>query len=385
MPIHVVTSRPFLRAIGLGAGFVVGTSSVVGAGCSPAFTPGSLIEAPRVVAVVADPPEAVPGQAVTLTPTVAGPAGSLVVDGADDTGFAATWWRCPDSDADALGDFSQCTVPSQRKEIGTGVPYVDTVPSDLFGTLPPAGTEPDPDAPPPDKILGALLGYWRVVGLTMTAGGSHIDAYKREPIYLPVPLGSLDERLTDLDVRLNRDGVIEANTNPLLQAVLIHEDTVDGPTVATMKQGKTYFFTPLLDERSLQVYGSIKADLSGLDVTDPESLKSLGVDDLLTRFQKEERCEIPLYNWYVSAGALRREITLDEGVISRVYDERGVACPPVEGDVRTPDAEFTAPTGADKEDPGDRLPDDGIVHGWVVLRDGRGGTAVRTFDIPLDD
>ena len=104
-------------------------------------------------------------------------------------------------------------------------------------------------------------------------------------------------------------------------------------------------------------------------------------DVRVRRFVKTERCEVPLYNWYVTAGKLRREITLDESVITRVYDERGIACPPVEGDVRAPEAEFTAPTG----DEGDALPDDGIVHGWVVLRDGRGGTAVRNFDVPMAD
>ena len=36
--------------------------SVMASGCSPSFTPASLIEDERVTAVVADPPEAVPGQ-----------------------------------------------------------------------------------------------------------------------------------------------------------------------------------------------------------------------------------------------------------------------------------------------------------------------------------
>lgn len=350
-------------------------------GCAPAFDPGSLILAPRVVAVVADPPEATPGAAVNLTPTVASPTGTLEAG----VGYDATWWRCPDSDSDALGDFSQCTVPSARIDLGTEVPYADVVPADLFGELPAPGAEPAEDTTPPEKVLGALLGYWRVVGITTEADNQRIRSFKRVPVYLPVPLGTLDERLTDLDVRLNADGVLEANSNPALTAVTIHEGAPDGPTVDEFEKGGTYFFVPRLDERSLQSYGSLKADLSGIDVTDPESLQALGVDELLSRFVKTERCEVPLYNWYVSSGKLRREITLDESVITRVYDERGIACPPVEGDVRAPEAEFTAPGGEEGGDAGDALPDDGIVHGWVVLRDGRGGTAVRSFDVPMAD
>jgi hypothetical protein len=360
----------------IAVGSVVVTAA---AGCSPEFAPASLITAPRIVAVVAEPPEAVPGTVVTLTPTIASPDGTLV----EGEGYDATWWRCPDGDSDALGDFDQCTVPSERRDIGSGDPYVDVVPLDLFGELPTAPPAPGevPAVATGDKVLGALLGYWRVVGLTMDAAdGGRIDGFKREPVYLPFPLGQVDERLADLDVRVDGDGAIVPNTNPLLTAVLVHEGAVDGPTVTSIEQGETYFFEPRIDDRSLQVYGSLKVDLKGIDVTDPESLKALDVDALLSRFTREARCEVPVFNWYVTAGALRREITLDESVITRVFDEQGVACPPVEGDVRAPEAEFTAPTGEE----GDPVPDDGVVHGWVVVRDGRGGTAVRSFDLPID-
>ena len=369
---------------------VVGVvGGVAASGCTPEFTPASLITAPRVIAIVAEPPEAVPGTEVTLTPVVASPDGTLD-EGLDDDavggGYSATWWRCPDDDSDGLGDFAQCTVPAERKDVGSGAPYVDVVPVDLFGELPaaapPSGETPQLGEGASDKILGALLGYWRVVGLTMVdADDRRIEAFKREPVYLPIALGDLDERLKDLDVRVDNDGAIVSNTNPLLSAVLVHEGKLDGPTVTSVKKGGTYFFVPRIDGRSLQTYGSLKADLSGIDVTDPESLKALDVDDLLARFEREERCEIPLFNWYVTGGTLRREVTLDESVITSVFDARGVACPPVEGDVRSPEAEFTAPTGEE----GDPVPEDGVVHVWVVLRDGRGGTAVRSVDLPVED
>lgn len=377
-----------MRSVVVVVGSVVACQVGFGAGCSPEFAPASLITAPRVIAVVAEPPEAVPGTAVTLTPTVASPDGTLE----EGAGFTATWWRCPDDDSDALGDFSQCSVPAERRDVGSGAPYVDVVPADLFGEIPSEPPPPPAEGETPElgegaseKVLGALLGYWRVVGLTMRDDDDNrIEAFKREPVYLPFPLGQLDERLADLDVRVDAGGALVPNTNPLLSAVIVHEGSVDGPTVDKLKRGKTYFFVPRIDERSLQAYGSLKADLTGIDVTDPERLQALGVDDLLARFQREERCEIPLFNWYVSAGKLRREVTLDESVINSVFDARGVACPPVEGDVRTPEAEYTPPSGDDAEDPGDAVPDDKVVHGWVVLRDGRGGTAVRSFDLDLE-
>jgi hypothetical protein len=368
------------------------------AGCTPKFDPASLVTNERLIAVVADPPEAVPGANVTLTPVVASPSGTL----AEGEGFTAEWWRCPDDDSDALGDFWQCTEPSKRAPVGDGAPYVDVVPADLFGTLPdpdgdpatadpattdPATTDPaanaNPKATTSKKALGALLGYWRVVGLTIRGVDTDrvVDGFKREPIFLPVPLSQLDPKLAAIDVRVAPEGgVAEANTNPLLTAVTVHEGAVDGPGVEKLKKGGTYFFVPHYDARSLQAYQSLKADLAGLPLDDPDAMAALSVDDLLPRFEKVQRCEIPIFNWYVTAGKVRREITLDEGVVTDVFDARGVACPPVEGDPRTPDTQFTAPAGTD-DDP---LPDDGVVHAWVVLRDGRGGTAVKSFDLPVE-
>lgn len=350
-----------------------GAAASAGAGCAPEFDPATLITAPRVIAVVAEPPEAVPGQEVTLTPIVAAPGGTLV----EGEGYRAAWWRCPDTDSDGLGDFAQCSVASERQDLGGGAAYTDAVPVDLFGAPPAAGEEFEPG----DKILGALLGYWRVVGLRMTPDdGDAIDAFKRVPVYLPVALGTVDPRLADLDTRVDASGALVANTNPSLTGVSVHEGSRTGATVATLKRGQKYFFEPRIDDRSLQPYASLRADLSGIDVTDPESLKALNPDELLTRFRKEARCEIPTFNWYVTAGKVRNEVTLDESVANRVYDPQGIACPPVEGEVRAPEAEFTAPDGTE-ENP---LPDDGVVHGWVVLRDGRGGTAVRSFDLAIE-
>jgi hypothetical protein len=385
---------PRPRAIAASVVSASAAATIVLGGCAPKFDPSSLVTNERLIAVVAEPPEAVPGASVTLTPVVAAPGGTLV----HGEGFTADWWRCPDDDSDALGDFWQCSEPSRRATIGQGVPYVDVVPADLFGPLPEPAADPaaDPaagdDVPANDeapaattsqKALGALLGYWRVVGVTIRGVETDrvVDGFKREPVYLPVPLSQLDPKLAAIDVRVAPEGgAAETNTNPLLTAVTVHEGAVDGPSVAAVTKGGTYFFVPRYDARSLQAYQSLKADLAGLPLEDPEAMAALTVDELLPRFEKVQRCEIPTFNWFVTAGRVRREITLDEGVVTRVFDPRGIACPPVEGEPRTPDTEFTVPAGTD-EDP---LPDDGVVHAWVVLRDGRGGTAVKSFDLPVE-
>jgi hypothetical protein len=353
--------------------------AVLVAGCAAEFLPASVVVNERVIAVTASPPEAVPGQQVTLAPVVVAPTGELT---SSPDQFDATWWRCPDSDSDALGDFAQCTVPGDRKDVGTGVPYVDTVPLDLFGA--PSVLEDgvaDEGPLPSDKLLGAILGYWRVVGLTMTTTDRKVDAFKRIPVYLPIRLADLDPRFADVDSHVNEGGEDTGpNTNPTIAAVLLHEGRPNGGVTTTISAGSTYFLQPVYDEDALQDYVSLKVDLDGLDLSSPDTVRDIPVDELLSRFQKVQRCEIPTFSWFLTHGRVRTDTTLDESVVLRVFDERGIDCPPVEGDERAPEVEYTPPTGED-DDP---LPPDGIVRGWVVMRDGRGGAAVRSFDFVFE-
>lgn len=358
--------------------------AVVAASCANEFLPASVVTNERIIAVTASPPEAVPGQDVTLTPVVVSPGGDLV----DQEDFDVTWWRCPDSDSDALGDFAQCTVPADRADVGEGVPYVDTVPLDLFGTLEPPAAGEEPGELPSDKLLGAILGYWRVVGLTMTSRNEDparkrtVEAFKRIPVYLPVRLADVDPRLADLDSHVNEEGeTLAPNSNPTIAAVLLHEGKANGGVTTTIAQGNTYFLQPVYDEDALEDYISLKVDFTGLDLSDPASVQEIPVEELIERFEKVQRCEIPTFSWFVTHGRVRRDTTLDESVVERVFDERGVDCPPVEGDERAPEVEYTPPTG-EADDP---LPADGEpIRGWVVMRDGRGGTAVRSFEFAFE-
>ena len=360
------------RSVAAASAVVVSTAWWLGA-CGTEFSPASVITNERVIAVVADPPEAVTGQEVRLTPLVVSESGDLV-EGA--SGYQATWWRCPATDSDALGDFAQCSDPSERLELGSAVPYVDTVPVDLFGDLQAAATA---GTLPGDKVLGAILGYWRVVSVTVRAGDRSIEAMKRVPVYLPVALADVDPQLAGLDVHVKDDGtVVPPNTNPTLSGVVIHDGSASGATVTTVKRGGRYFFEPIYDERTLEDYISLKVDLSGLDLADPEALAEVPLEDLLARFQKVQRCEIPTFSWFVTHGSVRRDTTIDEGVVQRVFDARGVDCPEIEGEERVAPAEYTPPAD------GDRTPADGVVRAWVVLRDGRGGTATRAFSFRVE-
>jgi hypothetical protein len=340
------------------------------AGCGPEFDPASLILDERVLAIKAEPPEAVPGETVRLTPLVAAPDGTLE----EGAGYEATWWRCPDDESTALADEERCDSADARLDLGAGAPLEHVIDPEIFGPLPPPE---DQDGSPNEKLLGAALGYWRVLGLTMTAGERRVEAFKRVVVFgSRQPLGDLDPRLADLDPRVEDNGEVIENTNPLLTSVQVREGTPDGGTVTELEPGGTYWFVPGYSQDVLQAYWSLKMDLDGLDLQDPESVVELDEDELLSRFERVRRCELPVFSWYVTAGKLRRETTVDETVTDGVYAAADVTCPEIEGEPRQPAVRFTAPSGDD-------VPDDGVVHAWVVLRDGRGGTDFRSFDLTI--
>lgn len=357
------------RSLGLLIGLALAPCAAL-IGCGPDFDPGYLIKEPRVLAIRADPPEALPGEEVTLTPLVVGPHGVLEADDYD-----ARWWRCPEDESDGLGDEERCASPDARVALGEGAPLQERIDPSLFSL-------PGPDDAPEEvdeKLVGAVLGYWRNFGLTVeAAGGRIIDAFKRVVVFAsPLPLGELDPRLAELDVRVNDDGQVERNHNPLLLGVRVRKDTPDGDTVSTLKPGGTYWLEPDYDPTQLQAYYSLRIELDGLALDDPATLRQLSDEELLARFEKVRRCELPVFSWFVTGGTLRRDTTVDERVVAGEFKKRGVECPAVEGEPRRPEVRFTAPS--DKE-----LPGDGLVRGWVVMRDGRGGTAYTSFDLTIE-
>lgn len=339
-------------------------------GCGPEFDPASLILNERVLAIRAEPPEAVPGETVRLTPLVASPEGSLV----EGEGYEARWWRCPDDESTALADEERCDSADDRLDLGDGDPLEHRIDPELFGPLPPPE---DQSGSPSEKLLGAALGYWRVLGLTMTAGDRRVEAFKRVVVFgSRQPLGDLDPRLAELDPRVEPGGDVIENINPLLTSVQVREGTPEGGTTTELEPGGTYWFVPGYDADALQPYWSLKMDLEGLDLTDPESVVELDESELLARFERVRRCELPTFSWYVTAGKLRRETTVDETVRDGVFAANEITCPDIEGEPRRPAVRFTAPAD-------DEIPEGGVVHAWVVMRDGRGGTDFRSFDLTI--
>lgn len=357
------------RAVGL-----VLASSCLGtlaAGCGADFDPAYLVTDERVLAIRADPPEAMPGEQVTLTPLVVGPNGAL--DPTSD--YRADWWRCPSDEADALSDEERCSSPDARLPLGEGVPLVRHIEPELSPLPDPDDSEDEAG----EKRLRAVFGYWRNFALTMAAdGGRVVDAFKRVVVFpSPVPLGDIDPRLADLDVRVNDEGELERNVNPLLHGVEVRADGPDGDLVSTLEPGGRYWLRPDYDEGELQAYASLRIELEGLTLDDPASLRQLDDEEVLERLEKVRRCEVPVFSWFVTGGRLRRDTTVDERVVAGSFAERGLECPPVEGAPRRPEVLFTAPSG-------DEIPSDGVVHGWLVMRDGRGGTAYTSFDLVIE-
>jgi hypothetical protein len=281
-------------------------------------------------------------------------------------------------DSDALGDFWECTDPGARVTLGAGASYDDTVPATLFGSVPDGASTFEPN----DKLLGAVLGYWRVVGFEMKAGARTVRSFKRTPVFSPVPLSVIDPSLQTIDTRIDDDGNVVRNTNPVLRDVVVHEGDPDGDVVTTLKKGGVYYLEPRIDEATLEAYASLKVDLDGLDLADTASIKNLPPAEILRRFTRVDRCEIPVFSWYATTGRFTRETTVDE----RVVDTRFAAgeCAAVEGERRRPEVELTAPSG-ETDSPEDVVPADGVIHAFVVLRDGRGGTAFQEFTLTLGD
>jgi len=344
---------------------------LVGSACSEDPDPASLILGERVLAIRAEPPEAVPGETVRLTPLVVSPEGTLT-EGVD---FSATWWRCPDNEATALADEERCAAADTRTTLGGGVPLAHEIDPALFDPAPDA--EADDTGAPDEQLLGAALGYWRVLGLTMDAGGQREEAIKRVVVFgSRRPLGEVDERFANLDIRAGAGGAVEENINPQLQGVEVRTGGPDGDVVTELTPGADYWLRPRYDASQLQAYWAMKMDLEGLTLTDPLSLREMDEAELLARFERVRRCELPVFSWYVTAGKLRDETSVDESVRESVFGARDVICPTLTDEPRRPDVRFTAPEGDD-------VPDDGLVHAWVVLRDGRGGTDFRAFDLSV--
>lgn len=191
---------------------------LVVAGCGPSVAPPYLLEDVTVIAVQADPPEALPDQNFRLRATVFTP------DVGDTSEVAIRWWRCGGRsetqnssrcETDRLNLDSAVEEISARVQVGHASHVVQT--TDLAGV--------------PTWVLAA--GYREHVQVSADQGPSQSEAVKRVVV-------------TDLEDR---------NKNPRLQAILVGVPDVPvlvPPYVAG--PGAELVLQPVFDQSELQTY-----------------------------------------------------------------------------------------------------------------------------------
>ena len=344
---------------GTGIGLLVGLLAM---GCAPPLEPGYRIQGLRVIAVIAEPPEAVSGESVALRSLLASPEGPVEDD------VQHRWWRCTSDTHDVFSDPLVCTTEEAQKTLSENALLVDETPADLFVN------ESDLPEDSYKTLMRMIFGYWRVLGLNISREDQRAEAIKRIPIYPAAPLADLDAKLAGLDVREERDGQLYMNLNPELTGLEVLEGGPDGTPVSSLNPGQSYWLRPVYDDESLQAYWAIESDLQGLNQRDAASLAGLSQDEILARLQKVRRCEVPIFSWYVTAGILQQETTADERVLTDIHAFRGESCPPLQGETRRPEVQFTAPEDLDDEE---------RVHIWAVMRDGRGGTDAHHLEMSI--
>lgn len=152
--------------------------------CAEDFTPGSVVEDLRILTLVAEPPELVVGQPVTVTAVTAAPDGAPPVTQA--------WSFCPFSTGAATG--YACALPKERfplcerDGLGTG-PSVTLDPTALVaecvaslgGSLP-----TNPGGPIPDQVE-VLVRHVATDG-----GGRAREAVQRIPVWTVAPTSALN-------------------------------------------------------------------------------------------------------------------------------------------------------------------------------------------------
>lgn len=345
--------------------------------CGPDFPPSYLLTKERVLALRAEPPEAEPGQSVVLTALIAGPDGVVSDDGAS----SLQWWRCEDEGDPASAGGQTCGTETQRQILGGGTTAVTSwtpiqVPAPL--AEPEAGFAIRSDQPLEDELLRALSGYAQVVGASLRDDdGTVVDSIKRVVVFpFDQPISAIDPRLATVDVRVDEAGIFRRNENPRIEGVEAHEGSADGPVVEELQAGQSYWFRPLYDASSLQHYRVLTLQTEGLVLDDPMSLDELSGAQLLEHLGTEPRCEVPAFSWYVTAGVLQSEVSVDEQGMIGSFAGRGIECPASPSTPRRPEIQFTAPSS---------IPSGAVatVHGVVVIRDGRGGTDFFAFDLPV--
>jgi hypothetical protein len=294
------------------------------AACKPDLgAPPSLVDDTRFLAITSDPPEAAPGATVTLHALIATPDGTV----SDDA--PATWAICttpkPVSVNNIVSD--QCVFEAQDTLPAHKLTVSATIPMDacsLFGPDPPQAAPGQPPLRPTDP--DATGGYFQPVRALFQLGPDHyIGGFA-----LPRITCNLPDAPSDVAVAF-RD-TYTPNQNPVIARVLVSIDgatSVDLP--ADVPAGHEVTFVVLWPAQSAETYP---------------------VFDRASRTLVDHR-EALRVSWFATDGVFEHDAT-GAGEDDPATETQNL---------------WTAPTTP------------GVVHGWVVLRDSRGGADVRAFDV----
>lgn len=174
----------------------------------------AIVDAPRVLAVIAEPAEARPGTDVRYHAVLAGPDGPLAA--------APAWAMClapkPPTEDNAVSD--GCLDDAQLVALGTGDPITGTLPADgclRFGPdTPPGGFRP--------RAADATGGYYQPVRVAL----DDQLAFGMSRITCKLPAAPAD-------VAHDYDTMYVANTNPVLEPVALGAVPADRDVTLTAR------------------------------------------------------------------------------------------------------------------------------------------------------
>jgi hypothetical protein len=297
------------------------------ASCGDEWRPVTYVEGLRVLAIIADPPDLVPGEATRLDALVVDPSGS----GRPNT---LAWFAC-DPDPQAL-DQPECAKYSTLDDVGElaqgsqlpggvhvlgvsatsgakagGTSYV--APADLFASL-------TPDDPRRQRGVLAMIILFAIAAPPPTSSEELDELMQR------VQAGEVESILAVKRVRISEDG--QRNQNPKIEGVRFGDD-LWGASLRPLKihPGETYLLTGVARDGTREHY--LQIDVDGNPV------------------EKDERL---IFSWFATSGTLGTPRTVDAEAQQRL----------------------TMPF-LFEETPADRR---ALL--YLVLRDGRGGTDVMT-------
>jgi hypothetical protein len=300
------------------------------AACKPDLgSPASFVDSNRYLAVVSEPPEALPGATVTLHALIVTPSGQV-----DDTA-PASWAICttpkPVSVNNAVSD--DCVFDAQTAVSGHGLVVQATIPMEacsLFGPDPPQSPPGQPPLRPTDP--DPTGGYFQPIRslLEDDPQAKHFI----EGFGLPRITCNLPDAPIDVATAFREQ--YTANKNPVIARVLVSIDGATGVDVpAPVPSGKEVTFELLWTAGSAEDFPVFDRTSRTL-VTTREALR---------------------VSWFATDGTFE-------------HDHTGAAADDASTSTQNL---WTAPSVTAAQ----------TVHMWVVLRDSRGGAAVQSFDIDV--